>query len=416
MKTTFLILNFVFFTFHSFAQDNVFKNRILQRGNTVRNQGAQLRMEATRVSLDSAITSKKDKITFEYDANGFVNLELIYSWSSTKNNWIRAEKNEYINNYKGNIITSLFYEWNDTTNTWINIRKKEYAYDENSNELLDTEYKWDEISDEWIGNYRIENTFDSFANLLISTSFRWEKATKKWVGFYKFENVYDNYGNITAKSTTSWNSSFNDWSSISSTVNFNNTLNTINKPTVSIEYSNSSNVTYYYYKSEFSYDSYGNIILYISYNWRSALNDWMPSRMEAYVFDENGNRKEQVVYHWNDTTKTWLGSYKENYVFDKAILTSSLATPLIGKEFYNKVTSLILFDYSNGNWVEGFNYKFYYSSDPTRIEDQTLTASQKNVVKIFNQLGIEVKPEQVASGLYIYQYSDGSTRKVMRQE
>lgn len=415
MKTSFLLLNFVFFTLQTFAQNNVFKNHILLRGNTSRNQSTLLRTEAAKVSLDSAISSKKDKVTYNYDANGFVNLELIYSWSITKNNWILSEKIEFINNFKGNVLTSTYYEWNDTIKKWINNRKEEYVYDDNNNLLLNAEYEWNKISNEWIGDYKSENSFDASNNKLVSISFSWDKVAKKWAGFYKYVNMYDNYGNITAKTTTSWNSNQNDWSSISSTVNIDNTLNSINKPTVSIEYSSSS-VNYNINKSEFAYDTYGNQILHISYNWRSALNRWIPNRKEEYVFDANGNRTIYVTYDWNEKTSTWIGSYKENYGFDTAILTSSLATPLIGKEFYNKVTSVILYEYSNGNWVEGFNYKLYYSNDPTGIEDQAFKNSTKNAVRIYNQLGMEVKPEQVVSGLYIYQYSDGSTRKVMRQE
>jgi hypothetical protein len=44
-----------------------------------------------------------------------------------------------------------------------------------------------------------------------------------------------------------------------------------------------------------------------------------------------------------------------------------------------------------------------------------LTTSKK-VERIYNSLGQEIKSENAKSGLFIYQYSDGSTKKIMLSE
>jgi hypothetical protein len=59
---------------------------------------------------------------------------------------------------------------------------------------------------------------------------------------------------------------------------------------------------------------------------------------------------------------------------------------------------------------------FFEASPTTQISDEklTVTATPK-LVKIITLLGQEVQPEQATQGFYIYQYSDGSTQKVMKQ-
>jgi hypothetical protein len=50
----------------------------------------------------------------------------------------------------------------------------------------------------------------------------------------------------------------------------------------------------------------------------------------------------------------------------------------------------------------------------TGIEEQELLHSNKTLIRILTPLGQELQPEQATEGLFIYQYSDGSTRKVMK--
>lgn len=50
----------------------------------------------------------------------------------------------------------------------------------------------------------------------------------------------------------------------------------------------------------------------------------------------------------------------------------------------------------------------------TGLEEE-LPLSQKKLIRILTPLGQELQPEQATEGLFIYQYSDGSTRKVMKQ-
>lgn len=51
----------------------------------------------------------------------------------------------------------------------------------------------------------------------------------------------------------------------------------------------------------------------------------------------------------------------------------------------------------------------------TSIEKTELLHTNKKLIRILTPLGQELQPGQATEGLLIYQYSDGSTRKVMKQ-
>lgn len=50
----------------------------------------------------------------------------------------------------------------------------------------------------------------------------------------------------------------------------------------------------------------------------------------------------------------------------------------------------------------------------TSIEDGHIELTPKTLVKILTPLGQEIQPERAIDGLFIYQYSDGSTRKIAK--
>ena len=52
----------------------------------------------------------------------------------------------------------------------------------------------------------------------------------------------------------------------------------------------------------------------------------------------------------------------------------------------------------------------------TGIENEAQRITNKSLIRILTPLGQEIKPEQAIDGLFIYQYSDGSVKKVMKNE
>lgn len=52
----------------------------------------------------------------------------------------------------------------------------------------------------------------------------------------------------------------------------------------------------------------------------------------------------------------------------------------------------------------------------TGIEDLSINSTKNRLIRILNPLGQELQPEQATYGLFIYQYSDGSTKKLFKLE
>jgi Leucine-rich repeat (LRR) protein len=66
------------------------------------------------------------------------------------------------------------------------------------------------------------------------------------------------------------------------------------------------------------------------------------------------------------------------------------------------------------NWIKDASSN-WSTTCATSIEETELLHTNKKLIKILTPLGQELQPEQATEGLLIYQYSDGSTRKVMKQ-
>lgn len=72
---------------------------------------------------------------------------------------------------------------------------------------------------------------------------------------------------------------------------------------------------------------------------------------------------------------------------------------------------------SSKSWKKDASAIFSTTCVTTGIIENGLLHANKELVRIYNNLGQAIKPEEVVVGtLYIYQYSDGSKRKVINQE
>jgi hypothetical protein len=115
-----------------------------------------------------------------------------------------------------------------------------------------------------------------------------------------------------------------------------------------------------------------------------------------------------AIYQWyyqgkpiaNATSNTYQasasGTYGVSVTFDFATAVANLRT-------------------EGSNMVTG-NYSFKYTATITEIETDIINPKDKTLVRIYNPLGQTIKPEEANDGIFIYQYSDGSTRKVMKSE
>lgn len=109
-------------------------------------------------------------------------------------------------------------------------------------------------------------------------------------------------------------------------------------------------------------------------------------------------------------------------IFTSAKLSASTYTTVTIPVKYSSSLSpnhsFLKFDFKTKPTVGG-DYFFVdnvkYNYEPTGLADEALETSTKKLVRVFTSSGIEIAKENAIEGLFIFQYSDGSVKKVMIQ-
>ena len=168
----------------------------------------------------------------------------------------------FYNEYEKEILR-IGYNWNDANNNWEESSKTEYIYDTNNNlimQILDAEFKM-----EWI--------YSNNNNPIMLIEYFFYTDSNKWEITQTHEYIYDNNNKIRKQ----------------------------------IEYENSLDD----FKTEYTYDTNGNKIMYIGYLKNIKNNDWDVFFKYESVYDTNNNIRE--IHRWAKRTHT---KEKEEYVYD----------------------------------------------------------------------------------------------------
>lgn len=67
------------------------------------------------------------------------------------------------------------------------------------------------------------------------------------------------------------------------------------------------------------------------------------------------------------------------------------------------------------NWQKEQKTVWNFNCSITGIENEPLIPTRKEIIKIFTLSGQEIKSEQAIDGVFIYQYSDGSRKKIAKE-
>ncbi|MBT7621993.1 MAG: hypothetical protein HN593_06105, partial [Lentimicrobiaceae bacterium] len=127
---------------------------------------------------------------------------------------------------------------------------------------------------------------------------------------WKKEYTYDSNGNLTLWIYSIWNADLNDWEVYHK---FEYTYDSNGNQTLDIEsfWNTDLNDWEFYQKFEYTYDSNGNQTLDIESFWNADLNDWVFYYRSEYTYDANGNQTLRVDYAWNTAVNDWDNTWKE---------------------------------------------------------------------------------------------------------
>ncbi len=352
--------------------------------------------------IQDYIPSMKESYTYSSSNNVFQKIST--TWSN--NQWVNSSKVEYSYNIDNQILSQSNYLW--STNKWNTNHKNEYTYDNNGNNLSDIYSLPNANATGWRYAVKQEKTYDADNNLLSTTRSNYNTSTSKWIFFDKQTYHYnENTKLLDKKITNYWNGS--TWEkSAETTYTYNHKNELIIEQYTEIE-SLGSGVSF---KTENTYDSFGNII-----------------STENLSLDTK--------------TSLWINNFKVEYDFNTSYMAKDIATP---EYYHNDYQYMILekraYNYSDNAWVsDGYDEKFYYTmlnvnvNEPNKYEQVLpfytndgklrINNAENLSICIWNSQGIlvycggfDIDISSYPKGTYIYQLNnDGiiSTGKFLKK-
>ena len=350
---------------------------------------------------------KDDKI---YDSNTKLTQSTNYAWDFKVSQWVGRSKADHIYNLSGQIIQNANYEWDKIDNQWVGVSKSELASD--SNEGVNTFYTWDKITSQWIfeSKSKDESTYDSNGNLTQSVRFGWDKINGQWYYRYKNEINYNSTDRQTLLGDYHWDLINEKWvleKKIESTYNSSDQL------TQGIQsYRNGwETVASEKDKSEYSYDTYGKLILTLHYIYSSG--QFILNTKSEFTYDLNGKQTGTINYAWDSITSQWkigedtgnsynsygnkfqsIVSYKSDirgkttwYYSDVETFITAPVSAIEVKCFPNPASEYMTFD------IEDI-------SQPSSVE--LIDMQGKKVVSQILPQNKQIQVSQLKSGMYFY--------------
>ncbi|MCR6638501.1 MAG: DUF3836 domain-containing protein [Sporocytophaga sp.] len=296
---------------------NLFSNNILKKKL---DNPDQLRISGNKITLDSIILGKVNKMYFEYDEN--------YNQRTIIQIMIDGRAKFELND---SITTSYYWDFNQSI--WI-IAGQSKSKTESNNEgdiVSRSQYSRSNSEESWEPGTRTEFYYNSAGNILSESIFRWDPNSPQWAPSQKNEYTYNEFGNELSISRSVWNATSSQWE--------------------------------LYNKKEKVYDENQNIITEIFSSYSINNLKWTNEVKYEYTYDENGNGILRLDFEWDLTSNNWkeIPSSKLEFTYDLTVLAEDIIMPVQNMPGKNKQVSAFLTNYNI--FDESYPIYFYYSDD-----------------------------------------------------
>ncbi len=289
---------------------------------------------STTITADTTIHfsawRNSTKYEYAYDENGNDTLLTKYKWDIATDLWEVVEKYKY--EYTPFSPEYSIYSWNDSCQEWCfnSIIGKALTGDKVESTITGNTYScisYNYTNGAYINNKKVEYVYDSVGhNIILELYYKWDNTALAWVADYGYYKTGDY-----SRTHISWNTDENKWSL---TYFSKETYNDENQLILSIEYLYDANnlETILQGKSEYVYDSAGNMILKLYYKWDTTSLDWV---------GDYGYWKGSKRFRWNKYDSKWntinIGDVSEyDSIGNKTRILSKVYDPNIKQE---RVTS-----------------------------------------------------------------------------
>lgn len=329
------------------------------------------------------------KVRYEYTAyNSDPIMTATFQWDDAQNIFIGVDSVRIAKDAADNLILDEQYTW--SANDWVGIKKEEYTYDANKLVLSTITYQWDVVKNTWGYSTKVLADYDSHKNQTKDERYQWAidpalpdggywKGTKYEVTTYNDKNVE------TDKITYQWDDTNRRWLGNSKSVY---EFDTANHLILEEQYTWSLDPTspdggfwQGTKKEEFGYNAANQQTKAVTYEWSTAINDWIGKTKVLSDYDSNKNQTLNEQYTWTIDASPeggyWHGTVKEEYTFNKnKQQTSSLIYAWNDtnrdwdyvsktKSEYDTKKNLTLderYEWQNGAWVGTLKKEYAYNA------------------------------------------------------
>lgn len=216
-----------------------------------------------------------------------------------------------------------------------------------NNEGIDSEirYRWDAAANDWSAEDRTDYLRDSSGNAIEETLYYWEPAMFEWIPERLYKRTYDSIGNIISRDRFNWDNLAKEWNPSITECFFDDWFGRM--------------YCYDFSRTEYTYDSAGNITEWMEYSWDPELGSYIDAKSYISEFDENGNEISSSYFKWDTIGNEWILESQYLSFFDSA---------------GNNIISIQLkFDLLTGVPIEGERYITAYDSSGNRIKSTSFS-------------------------------------------
>lgn len=315
-----------------------------------------------------------------YDSNGNLIFDANYVWNNNENDWVLnnyttnefdsdGNKTHYLSRNgstiqeyslkEGYIITEIG-TYNSFTGEASNETRRLEYFDENGNDTLIVEYHW--LQGQWKESERLRYTYDDRGNP--NSSSKYQNQNGEWVMTNGFKYEINREGNTETRQKYTWNLFYKRWdeNSIREVLTYDESDRIMILLTQGKVWENGVDTHWEDEdKTEYTYDSYGNIIEFVESDWYQNENRWKYRHKQEFAFDADGNQTLETDYMFDAAHGVWNGGFKWTAEYDEQGNQTLLMSYDWGyqKGWKPVVKTVSIFD-ENGNLLDRSKYEMTY--------------------------------------------------------
>ncbi len=279
------------------------------------------------------------KVNYSYSPSGDCIFYELFHWVGDLSTWEKSYLEEYSYTPTGKIKQTDFFLWNADSSVYTIVQKKVYTYNADE-QLKDYVYSsWNEDDLNWNPTQKDTFRYDNEGFLVEDVHLNFG-GSSNWTLATKTEYEYDSNGNLAFSYFYTWNFIGSNWITEKLT--------------------------------EYSYDSYGHELEAVTSEWefQPPYYLWAPKIKYENEYDAEGNRVARARYHWNDDIDEWEPVWRREYVFNNDYGPSDLWFSFFLEKqvpFTHRLDTVYFYswDEESSDWLYDSDWVCYYSEHDT---------------------------------------------------